>query len=113
MLDIESIQSDMSDKILIEFRYDKVGAYNDNPYRSKKAHSRNRSLDAITTKDLVDNQLVIQANAKRNIRRQAAKNDGQFFIHLNDDSLGIKNREPIQEYSNNGLPFVLSKKQNQ
>ena len=33
MLDIESIQSDLTDKVLIEFRYDKVANFNDNPYQ--------------------------------------------------------------------------------
>lgn len=113
MLDIESIQSDLTDKVLIEFRYDKVSNYNDNPYRSR-VNSNNRSIEAIATKELVDNQLVIQANARRNIRRQAVNKDAQFYIHLNDDSLGIKKKEveEIQEYQNNGLPLVLSKKQN-
>ena len=91
----------MSDKVLIGFRYDKAANQNDNPYRGQRVNSKNKSLDAIATNELVENLLVIQANArKRNIRRKAANKDAQFYIHLNDDSLGIKNKEvePIEEY---------------
>ena len=86
----------MSDRIQIELNIvDNARViYNDSFNRKKRSNARNRSFESIATSNLLDNQLVIAANARRNIKRQAAKMDSSFFIHLNDESLGIKPQEP-------------------